>query len=686
MKFNKIMLFAAVGLVLASCYKDGTDFMDESTSISLYPAPAVFGADGLTVDGDENYVGAVTVRVGTSVSDMGWTAEGPSGCEWGTLRESRLITQYPDVLGTRTVDVESPGFEITMQPNKGYKRIYRVLVSAQDGTQKFFDFVQLGEKADAEITCETEKIEIPCIGGETDDIVYTTNMGNVYEYEIAYEGDQKDWLKVKDKGPGKFSLSADPWSDEQNDRKASLTITIGSESTSIATLTLPVTQMKFDTYYYVYGASTGLDRAASVAMTKASKGVYSVKQFAFDAGTNVICFNKDTRSEAYPVYYLKADGTVGESSSAVTATDLAIKANGVYNITVNFNDKTYRMDPVNKCGTAMPDSELSKYPTKDYVTANGGKKTWMTVSLHWNGGASVGSMKLGSGLVGGEKTGGYGTPTDKTVPYDSRNSAYDTQENGGAIEELLDASGNPLSESFGRLYAASEFYTGSPSGCLNDRYQMDCPFGNPGDIYTDDAGATYTLENIIISGLSIYDANAAGDAQAEKEHPCLKAQIQGICPFGWHVANMQDWKDLVYAASVVSAGTDKPVSADQANYKSLAGGSITNFASVLYAKEWFEWTKTSKSGNRNAAAADSFGWNMFVQGWRLFATGYDYAYNTSNPRFYASIPLMGQYTDKKRAFWRMFVTGEGTNMSCNDGCDIGNGCGTAFRCVKNYKN
>lgn len=26
-------------------------------------------------------------------------------------------------------------------------------------------------------------------------------------------------------------------------------------------------------------------------------------------------------------------------------------------------------------------------------------------------------------------------------------------------------------------------------------------------------------------------------------------QVQGICPYGWHIANMSDWKDLIYAVA-----------------------------------------------------------------------------------------------------------------------------------------
>lgn len=86
-----------------------------------------------------------------------------------------------------------------------------------------------------------------------------------------------------------------------------------------------------------------------------------------------------------------------------------------------------------------------------------------------------------------------------------------------------------------------------------------------------------------------------------------------------------------------------------------------------------------------AAGAD-FGFNMFIQGWRLYDTGYNYGATSGDPRFYAWIPLLGQYTSKKTSFWRIYISGHTkTDMTLNDGFDLGNGSGAAIRCVKNYK-
>ncbi|MFR0894497.1 MAG: hypothetical protein ACLSGF_06490 [Alistipes onderdonkii] len=62
----------------------------------------------------------------------------------------------------------------------------------------------------------------------------------------------------------------------------------------------------------------------------------------------------------------------------------------------------------------------------------------MTASLHWNGGPGIGAAKLGSGLVGGSKTGGYGKPSDTTVPLRRSQSGlrYGPKTAGG-IEELF---------------------------------------------------------------------------------------------------------------------------------------------------------------------------------------------------------------------------------------------------------
>lgn len=104
----------------------------------------------------------------------------------------------------------------------------------------------------------------------------------------------------------------------------------------------------------------------------------------------------------------------------------------------------------------MPDTEVAAYPTKAYVTRDGGTKTWMTVGLHWAGDATIGRYKLGSGLVSGHQTGGYGNE----APYASRNPAYDTEENGGSIVEAKDgsaAAGRDLRSSVQLLRVADGF-------------------------------------------------------------------------------------------------------------------------------------------------------------------------------------------------------------------------------------
>lgn len=87
----------------------------------------------------------------------------------------------------------------------------------------------------------------------------------------------------------------------------------------------------------------------------------------------------------------------------------------------------------------------------------------MTVSLHWNGGPGIEAVKLGSGLVGGSKTGGYGKPSDTTVPYDVRNPAYDTAENGGGIRRLRANDGTPLASNTAGCIPLSRLLRGSPT-------------------------------------------------------------------------------------------------------------------------------------------------------------------------------------------------------------------------------
>lgn len=682
-----IRYFAALVLSAAavvSCYKDGTDFPSTETRITVYPEIPVFNADGTTQNGEDSYVCAVTVFSGTSVSDMSWKAEPMTDKDWATVSDASLVMQYTDY-SMNVHDVAQPGFEVAMDPNHSYKRVFDVKVTASDGTSRVFSFTQLGEKADAEVTTSVASLDIPAVGGESDVIEYTTNM-NKYSYSIAYEGEDKDWLQVVDKGIGKVALKAAAWTDMTRGRSAVLTITVGTPDTSEASVDIPVNQLKNDIFYYAYGPSISTERVNALQMEKLATGVYSVKTFTFDAGTNYICFNKDSRSESYPCWYLANDGSIKEATAAVTTSDLAIAANGVYTITADFNTMKWTMDKSIKVSSCMPDSELSKYGTKTYPTRDGGSKTWMTTSLHWDGGFT--GLKLGCGIAPGHGAGAYSEITTSTSVV--KRAENETIENGGTLSEMMAKDGvTTLANKFGRLYCQTEIYTGTAKGGLEDRQWINFPWGEPGDEYTDDAGNTMTLECVLATKLAAYEASAAGDALAETENPTLKIQIQGICPFGWHVANMQDWRDLIWATSQDGA-TDYPVDPVNATYSKIGSVlKLPNVASHLYGTDWAENTTLPAKPAQISSAAAAFGWNMFPTGWRLISSGWAYGPDdeSSKPAFLSTIPLMADSNGDglRHRSWRVVVTGQGNILQFAATQVVGEGSATAYRCVKNYK-
>ena len=129
-------------------------------------------------------------------------------------------------------------------------------------------------------------------------------------------------------------------------------------------------------------------------MKRESDDSYRVSGFFFATEDNLICINKDSRA-GDPGWYLGADGELKNWTRNVTASDLKIEANGYRTLTVDFAAGTWNWIRQNSTPNCMPDEELANYPTKDYPTASGGVKTWMTVSLHWNGGPGIGAVKLG---------------------------------------------------------------------------------------------------------------------------------------------------------------------------------------------------------------------------------------------------------------------------------------------------
>ena len=563
----------AILLVSVSCYDDGTDCFDTATRISLYPVRApkadvyarislypdveLFNADGTTASGNESFVSAVTVNVGPAVSDMAWEASVPASAVWATVRRTTVASIFEEATGGARHDLSADGIELVLQPNTEYRRTVVVTIAAADGTTADYEFTQLGQKADAAVTSETAQLVFMAAGG-SETVTYTSNMGDAYAYEVVYGEGSADWLTVGDGGVGTLTLTASQWDDQERPRAATLRIVVGSADTSMATLEIPVTQNAAYDYYYMYGASAdALAVGDAYELTRKAAGEYTGTLYflrSADGGTPVP-LNKNGRTVSYPCYALTKEGTVAEIPTAETQLPAGpdIDIDGVRRFTVDFNAMTWSWERVTT-PNCMPDTEVAAYPTKAYVTRDGGTKTWMTVGLHWAGDATIGRYKLGSGLVSGHQTGGYGNE----APYASRNPAYDTEENGGSIVEAKDGSGRPLAETYGRLYSSYESLTGSANGALNaceggSSVLINCPFGEPGTTLIDAVGDRYVLESIMPADLAVYAATAAGDAQAEAEHPNLKMQIQGICPYGWHIANMQDWKDLVWAAHAQGA-------------------------------------------------------------------------------------------------------------------------------------
>lgn len=685
--FNRIIASALALSMAVACYDDGTDFFDNATRITITPSVEQFNADGTLVSGNESFIAAVVINQGQAVSDMAWEASLVGEPSWVSVQKTTVTTEFKEAVSGKVHYVNSPGVEVIAQANPDWRRKFTLLITTADKTEASYEFEQLGSKPDALVESETTNLLFMSEGGEQT-VAYTTNMGDVFKYEIIYGENSKGWLTLSENTTaGSFKVTASEWTDKEKPRTATLRIVVGTPETSEFVYEISVTQNAAYDFYYLFGnsANGGIAVGEALELTRTAVDVYAVSAYFNASENNPVLLNKNGRTQNYPYYALAADGTVVELTSATVALPVgpAIDVDGMRELVVDMGKMTWTWERISTTN-AMPDSELSKYPTKEYVTRNGGTKTWMTVSLHWDGGAEIGKYKLGSGLVSQHQPGGYGN----VAPYEARNPEYDTVENGGKIETAKTADGKELSDLHGRLYSFSEALTGEANGCLNpctngSNVYIDYPLGVPGTTYVDAVGNEIKIDVVAATTLAGFAASEAGDAEAEARFPELATQIQGICPYGWHIANHQDWKDLVYAAS--QAGGDKKVDESIAHYKTFGTGNLANFASLLFSADWDKYNPSKKCAEHRSSAADEFGWNMFSQGWRLYKTGYDYGPGDDSPRMYAFIPVIGTYTATACKAWRMWNQSMEPQMRTNGGFDMGNGCGGAVRCVKNYK-
>lgn len=692
--FKYIMLSAAV-VFAASCEKDDTKDVDMTTRIGLSPEQENFAANGTTESGEESFVGIVTVVHGDKVNKIAWDAAIAEQVAWASVEKTVVTSNFNETFNGKVHQIQETGIEVKAEPNTEYKRSFTVEIRTADGTVAPFVFTQLGEKADAAVSTTTKDIEIIAKGG-SEEIAYTTNMGDVYDFAVKYGEESSDWLSWTATEAGKVTLTASEWTNKESVRTATFTIIVGTDATSKASVDIPVVQLAADEYYYMYGEScNGLAIGNAIQLEKKDTGIYSSESYfmASADGKNPIILNRDSRILGYPCFALAADGTIAEIASADAALPAgpAIDIDGRRKITVNMTERTWSWERIT-VQNCMPDSELANYKTKSYIARDGSMKTWMVEWMHWDGGGTTPMMgsampKSATG-VGAAGTGGYAAAKFPKSWDDTsnRNYAYETTEIGGQLSDFSE---------YGRIYSFSEMVTGVPQNGLGfARYEALPENWQTGGCIIDVFGD----ENIVGEYLDTAKAAAAmsGDNDAdEKAYPLLKIQVQGICPYGWHVANVADWLDLAYAASQASNGDKYPVHESRVTYKQFftisgtatsgdadSARGIGNFASWLRNHAYWPSSTVIADG------ADEFGFNAYPLGWRYMTQGFQ-CYGS---RMQAWIPFpfaSAKATTGAGARLQVIIDQTNGNPDTKTYAEITNiDIGQAiapFRCVKNYK-
>lgn len=679
MKLKYLGLLAFVPAIISGC-SDGTEPSEISseTRISLSRTPVQFEADGKTAEGDDSFIAVVTVSQGSNVNRLGWecSLEDPKAC--AEVMKTDVETEFIGTFKGDSRTVTEKGVEVKVKANTEYRRSFTLVLKADDGTEQRYTFTQLGEKADAEVSTNVKDMEFTAAGG-SQDIEYATNMGDVYAFSADYAGEQGGWLSWEASESGKVTVSAEKWTGKEAPRSAVFHITVGNSETSTATLDIPVVQLAADDYYYMYGSSAaGLPIESAIQMTKSDKGIYSAAAYFMNAKSenNAVIFNLDSRTLAYPCFALAKNGTVAKVESAGSLPDgPEIDVDGLRTLTVNFNDLTWTWDRITT-PNCMPDSELAKYKTKSFIARDGSMKEWMTEFVRWDGGDIT--PKLGSPMVatatgaGTAGTGGYGTNAFPTAWNDpNMNMAYECTEVGGQLVGTNE---------HGRIYAFSEIITGVPTNGIGFARKENVPENwTAGNKITDAVGNEYVIEYVNNTTAGTFTGDNAAD---EANHPTLKMQIQGICPYGWHIANTADWLDIAYAACKASKGHNFEMQEDQITYKQFSTNSgsvkvdqavsprgIGNLAPWLRNSSW-------KAGNI-ADGADEFGFGYYPLGFRYMTQGYQCA----GTRVQTWIPLFYN----AQALYRVNVLINNT-VTYTEIANIDNGQAILpFRCVKNYK-
>ena len=627
MKINCYIALVAAALACACNPLADTDDMDnnvQATRIAFSPEVVTLDNAGRNAEEDQGQNVIVTLNPKARRS-MAWSAETDKTETWCTLTECSV---------TDADGVTHRGFRITATENTAYKRQTTLTITASDGTVLEVPVVQKGIYADAYVKAAPESLTFMAENPQPAAVAIDTNMDT-----FAAVSDS-DWCTVVDNGDGTITVTCTEYGDNTADRTAEITVTAGTPDTSEARTVIPVTQLRKDVYCYLYGSGVPKypTREKWGQMTKLSDRVYVDSVYVKNGRFSVYTTEGDT-------YHLDGAGNLSAAE-----TDLTVDVAGLRIVTLNLNEKTYSIERITT-PNCLPDSEVAKYATSTY-TANGRTKVWMRAGLDWNGGENIGGIKLGSRMVSdANNVGGY---TSNVSSYETvRVSDYDEAESGGKAQGEVE-----MSAKYGRIYTLTEFLTGTPKAAVElARLLTDWPAQyRPGSTFVDAVG----------NDIPVSSVKSLASADFENT-PSLSMQIQGICPYGWHVANVQDFYDMLCAAAAAKGVTPNPLSA------MIGKWSVPD---VLRSAEGWSAAPTRH------AAADAFGFDFFPQGRRLFKSGYQY-YASRGEMF---ICHPGGLSSGVYQCWRInALTNNAADLTVSTTYNIGD-CSASFRCVKNYEN
>ena len=630
MLYTAALLSAA--MLLAGCYSTDTDddLLSTATLISIYPSTVSVGSAAAT----QNVVVTLAPK---SKRNLDWSCSVQSA--WVTAVREK-------VPGESTGTVYEDAVVLAFLENTAYKRQTTLTITASDGTVLEVPVVQKGIYADAYVKAAPESLTFMAENPQPAAVAIDTNMDT-----FAAVSDS-DWCTVVDNGDGTITVTCTEYGDNTADRTAEITVTAGTPDTSEARTVIPVTQLRKDVYCYLYGSGVPKypTREKWGQMTKLSDRVYVDSVYVKNGRFSVYTTEGDT-------YHLDGAGNLSAAE-----TDLTVDVAGLRIVTLNLNEKTYSIERITT-PNCLPDSEVAKYATSTY-TANGRTKVWMRAGLDWNGGENIGGIKLGSRMVSdANNVGGY---TSNVSSYETvRVSDYDEVESGGKAQGEVE-----MSAKYGRIYTLTEFLTGTPKAAVElARLLTDWPAQyRPGSTFVDAVGTQITARVFKSAEMKA----VTDDERFFAENPALSAQIQGICPYGWHIANFRDWYDLAYAALEASRGDGTyPVREEMLTIAKLVATNANNVAPWLRTQEG--WNSTPA----RAAGADAFDFNLYPTGWRLNKNGYGQYGDTAH----SWVPLIGSSAKKT---WRLNNVKATSNYWFNDNLDAGNPA-VGIRCVKNYK-